>query len=334
MKIAVIVPVHNGGEAFTHCLRGICSSDRKPDDVVIVDDGSTDGATDAVVELGFRHMRLQNGPLGPAAARNRGVAIAAPEPDILLFVDADVVIQPGTIGQIVEIMTREPEIAALFGSYDESPRAQNITSQYKNLLHHFMHQNSALDASTFWAGCGAVRYSVFKRFGGFNENYIHPSIEDIELGMRLRRAGCHIMLRPELQVKHLKRWSLRDLVYTDIFRRAIPWSRLLIAEDKIPDELNLQLAQRLSAVVALIIATSIAISFWHPVGLILFIGSASLFAALNFGLLRFFYIRRGILFALAACVLHIQYQIYSAAAFCLVFFQEKLRKIFARRTHK
>ncbi len=77
-------------------------------------------------------------PGGPARARNLGASQARGE--ILLFVDADVTIPPGAIGQVVKVFKREPGIAALFGSYDDEPAESNFLSQYRNLLHHYVHQ--------------------------------------------------------------------------------------------------------------------------------------------------------------------------------------------------
>ena len=76
-----------------------------------------------------------------------------------------------------------------------APRLQGVVSQYRNLLHHFVHQHGNSEASTFWAGCGAIRRSVFEEMGGFDEQrFPTPSIEDIELGYRLRQAGHRILL--------------------------------------------------------------------------------------------------------------------------------------------
>jgi hypothetical protein len=63
----------------------------------------------------------------------------------------------------------EPDLAAVFGLYDAAPAALRVISQYRNLLHHFVHQNGNPQASTFSAGCGAIRRSVFEQIGGFDE---------------------------------------------------------------------------------------------------------------------------------------------------------------------
>ncbi len=89
---------------------------------------------------------------------------------------------------IRQVLDENQDVSAVFGSYDDEPAERNFLSQYKNLLHHFVHQEGATDAGTFWAGCGAIRKDMFASVNGFNsEKYPYPSIEDIELGIRLKR---------------------------------------------------------------------------------------------------------------------------------------------------
>ena len=68
-----------------------------------------------------------------------------------------------------------------------------------------------------------IRRDVFLDLGGFDpELYRRPAIEDIELGYRLTRAGHRIVLARDVLATHLKRWTLADVVRTDIFRRGRP----------------------------------------------------------------------------------------------------------------
>ena len=139
---------------------------------------------------------------------------------------------------------------AVFGSYDTNPTAPNFISHYKNLFHHYVHQASHEEASTFWSGCGAVKRSAFFDVGGFDSGFRRPTVEDIELGMRLRRAGHRIVLNKQLWVTHAKRWSLGGMIQSDIWDRAIPWTQLILREKSLPNDLNLTWPQRISAVLA------------------------------------------------------------------------------------
>src|SRR4029079_757083 len=80
----------------------------------------------------------------------------------------------------------ETSAGAVFGCYDDSPDASNFLSQYKNLVHRYYHVTANENASTFWAGCGAIERDLFLKLGGFDtDRYRDPSIEDIELGYRV-----------------------------------------------------------------------------------------------------------------------------------------------------
>ncbi|HEU4594716.1 MAG TPA: glycosyltransferase family A protein, partial [Pyrinomonadaceae bacterium] len=249
VPLSVIVPVRDGGARLEQCLDALLASDFEPFELIVVDDGSTDGGASAAAccARGVEVVALARNS-GPAAARNRGAERG--RGSVLLFVDADVVVRPDTLARVAALFTERPEVAAVFGSYDDAPAARNFVSQYKNLQHHFVHQHASERAETFWAGCGAVRRAAFEAVGGFDERrYTKPSVEDIELGRRLRRAGFVIALDKGLQVKHLKRWTLPSLLRADIFDRALPWSRLILRDGGggMINDLNLRVRERACA---------------------------------------------------------------------------------------
>ena len=101
-----------------------------------------------------------------------------------------------------------------------------------------------MEASTFWGACGAICRDVFLSLGGFDESYRQPSIEDIELGYRLKQAGYRIKLCKTLQVKHLKHWGVVSLLKADFFYRALAWTQLILRNGKLINDLNLQLSSR------------------------------------------------------------------------------------------
>jgi glycosyltransferase involved in cell wall biosynthesis len=190
MTLSVIIPVYNGASVLGPVLRAILDSDHAPAEIIVVDNGSTDRSGEIARQHGARVIQTAEQHCGPAHARNRGAAIASG--DILLFIDADVAVHPNAIGLIEQTLSDHPEIAAVFGSYDDDPPGSGLASQYKNLLHHYVHQHGHRESSTFWTGCGAIRRDVFRDIGGFDEHYMRPSIEDIDLGARLRRAGRRV----------------------------------------------------------------------------------------------------------------------------------------------
>ena len=315
MDISVIIPVYNGARTLGRCLEGLAASSRPPAEVLVVDDGSTDDSASLAALFGAKVIPLPGGPHGPARARNHGAAAAAGE--VLVFLDADAVVHPDTLARMERYLREYPETDAVFGSYDPEPPADGTVSRFKNLFHHFVHQHSQADASTFWAGCGAIRRSVFQTSGGFDESYSRPAVEDIELGLRLKQAGHRLRLLPEVQVTHLKHWTLATLLASDIRDRAIPWTRLIICQGKLPNDLNLNSRSRFSAMLAWTGVATALLGFWHPQVWIGFFLAAMILGLLNADLYRFFACRGGLLFAGGAALLHTLYLLYSSLIFIL-----------------
>jgi GT2 family glycosyltransferase len=323
--VSVVIPVWNGGENFRICLSSLAKANPPPSEILVVADGDTDGSGEIARSAGARVFRL---PVrgGPARARNFGARKTTGE--ILLFVDADVAVPEDAIGQVASAFRREPDLAALMGSYDDEPGDPNFVSQYKNLFHHYVHQTSKEEASTFWGACGAIRRDVFMSLGGFDENYSEPSIEDIEMGRRLKKAGFRIQLCKQLQIKHLKPWSILSLWKSDFFYRAIPWTRLILQEHRFPDDLNLKLSSRLSVVLTYALFALLllrASGLWRE-GFFVAGPLAAVLLILNAPLYRFFFRKRGGWFLARSIPLHWIYFFYCGLALVIGFAGHRLHR--------
>ncbi len=312
--ISVITPVYNGGYPFVCCLLAMSRTQFANWELIVVDDGSTDES--AEIARKFEAKVLQTtGREGPGAARNLGAEVA--KGYYLLFIDADCEVCQDAISQLAQTLQSRPEIDALFGSYDDAPKAKNFVAQYKNLMHHYVHQQGKEDASTFWAGFGAVRRSLFLELGGFDtEKYPRPSIEDIELGYRLKQAGANIYLAKNLQVKHHKAWRLIGLIKTDVFDRGIPWTKLLFKDQSnVVNDLNLQTSSRLSVVAIYCLILSLLATIFKLAAIIPVIILGGMLLYFNWDIYRFFYDKRGIIFALKVIPLHWLYYFYAGLSF-------------------
>ena len=250
VSISVIIPARNASAHLTRCLDALSYSRCQPFETILIDDDSQDDTAEIAETFGIRVIR--NGKrMGPAVGRN--LAAKQATGDILFFIDSDVCAKADTLSQIQDHFDSDPELDALMGSYDTDPYCPDFISQYRNLMHSYVHQKGAVRASTFWSGCGAIRRSVFEEHSGFSEDYDRPAIEDIELGYRLVRDGHKIMLDRELLVTHLKKWTFIGLVKTDILDRGIPWTELILRDKFMPNDLNLQLSQRVSVALVFIL---------------------------------------------------------------------------------
>lgn len=314
--ISVITPVYNGGYPFVCCLLAMSQTKFTDWELIVVDDGSTDESAAIAHQFGAKILQT-SGREGPGSARNLGATQATGE--YLCFIDADCEVVGDAIAKLAKTLQSRPEIDALFGSYDDQPKAVNFVAQYKNLMHHYVHQQGNEDASTFWAGFGVVRRSVFLELKGFDvERYPRPSIEDIDLGYRLKQAGYQIYLAKDLQVKHHKAWKLFGLVKTDVVDRGIPWTKLLLSNkaNRIKD-LNLDTSSRLSVVASYSLILCLLVCIFNLVAIIPSLILLGLLMYLNWDVYRFFYEKRGLIFALQVIPFHLLYYLYGGLAFVL-----------------
>lgn len=227
--LSVIVPALNAEKLLPDVLGALRAStlDAAAWELIVVDDGSTDGTGAVAAQYADSVVALPAPPGGPGRARNAGAARA--RGTWLVFIDADVRVHPDTLERFRAVTRSSEDVVAVFGAYDDRPEAQGIVSQFRNLLHRYVHLRGAGEAATFWAGCGAVRREAFLALGGFDTvRFPRPQIEDIDLGYRLRDRGGRILLDPTIQGTHLKRWDFPSMLRTDIRDRGIPWMQLLL----------------------------------------------------------------------------------------------------------
>ena len=315
--ISVVIPAHNAELFLRRAVASLLASDlpRNRLEIIIVDDASTGGApkiagADSVIEI-------HGTPQGPAAARNLG-AEAARAP-LVAFVDADVCVRSDTLSRMVEHFRSDPELAAVFGSYDATPAEPDFISQYRNLLHHYVHQQKNGEVDSFWAGCGAVRRAAFLDVGMFDAaRYMTPQIEDIELGYRMRDKGYRIVLDPKIQGTHLKRWTFGGMIDANFRHRGLPYSRLLLERRQLLNTQGLSVgsADKASTVLVGLIAIPVLLAVlfrdlrWVVAALIGF----TAFVSVNRRLIGWFAEKRGYWFAVRAAVMHLVYHATNVAA--------------------
>ncbi len=349
--ISVVIPVKDGGNAFEKCLQGLKASDYKNYELIVVNDASSDDSEKVAIKYGARVFHTTDFPfkhkpdfpfqdsIGPAGARNIGVEHAKGK--IIYFIDSDVVPKRDNLGRIANFFNENNDIDAVFGTYDDSPGCPSFISQYRNLLHSYIHQISLVEAETFWTGCGAIRKDIFLKIGGFDcKSFRRPSIEDIDIGYRLKDSGYRICLDKGLQVKHLKQWTFKSMLKTDVFQRGIPWSRLMLKRKYLPNDLNIQHHHRISGVIVLIVFSLIFFLIGYcsfdlvysfvfreelltnttlfTTVLILIVALIANVILLNYRFYCFLFNQRGLRFAAQSIPLHLFYYLYSTATFIVL----------------
>jgi glycosyltransferase involved in cell wall biosynthesis len=272
--LTVVIPVKPFDNTIQACLDALADSCYDEFEVVLMLDGWDDrGRIRWKGDQPFRKER--HAKAGPSACRHQGALLASGA--WICFLDSDVLVMPGTLSGALALLQRNGE-DGLVGSYDDDPPNSSVCSRFRNLLHHFHHQRNEGAVGVFWGAFSIIRRERYLLSGGFDaRRYRQASIEDIELGYRMLDLGMTVRLHPSIQVKHLKHWTLRNMIYTDIFLRAKPWTELLLTrEGKQVSQLNLSNREKLSALTTMALYGSLAlgvvVSSWYLLGICLALG--------------------------------------------------------------
>ncbi len=327
-SLAIVMPAYNAAREVEQSIPAAQAAlaEGGGTELLVVDPGSTDDTGAVAERLGARVVRLPE-RAGPARARNEGVEHV--DADIVLFVDSDCLAHSDVVRRIREAFAEDATLSSLTGSYDEHPPDRGFASLYMNLRHHYTHQRALREGASFWAGLGAVRRSAFREIGGFDaEQFPRPMIEDIELALRLRKRG-RTALDPTLHATHLKRWTVGSVIRTDIFSRALPWSKLIAVTGEMPNDLNLRTSQRVAAAcapLALLGVLLLPFAGWalSPIPSVLALAFVLLSLVLNSGMIAFFARRAGPVFSAFGWLFHQVHLTYSTAVFALVQLSHRL----------
>lgn len=208
MKVSVIIPTYNRKEILRHCLTGVTNRDYPDYEVIVVDDGSTDG-TGEMVQQEFPQVRYirQDPNQGPAAARNRGIEVAMGE--IVAFTDDDCEPPADWLQSLSEGFQRHPEVSGVGGYPEATPDAlrSNIFARYEAYVVHDLYRvgNEPYVGSLETPGCGtnnvAYRADVLREVNGFDQSFPYAASEDADLKKRVTEAG-HLLLYLPIKVSH------------------------------------------------------------------------------------------------------------------------------------
>ena len=312
--LTVVVPAYQAATYLEKCLTGLQRGGFDPKRIIVVDDGSTDDTSAVASRFGVVVVRHERGQ-GASAARNTGAAMV--ESEIICFVDADVIVHEGTATMMVGAFENDPDLDALFGSYDAAPTAKRLVSRYRNLLHHYVHHQSAGEIASFWTGFGAVKASVFHELGGFDSTT--ENVEDVDFGMRMKRAGRKAVLDPTILSTHLKDWRLLNMLKVDLLGRAVPWAKLMLLRHGMASDLNTSPLHQLNVVLVGCMGLSLVAALHSPWMFWASLTFLALFVAVNFRFFGYLWKQGGIRLALISIPLHVAHYACAGAGFAYVF---------------
>lgn len=216
-SVAVVIPTYNDLDHVRRAAQSAAAQSPQPEELIIVDDGSTDGTAEQLERhppLGARIIRQPNA--GPAAARNLGVHAA--RSDIIVFLDSDDELLPGAIDAITRAFTDASPVLALGEPITasapppppspppppNSPPPSNSPTTYDTVA------RATLEAPFRGAGVMAISKRDFEHAGGFRESM--RALEDLDLLLRLANTGPATLLnRATVRVEDRPHSLSRDI---------------------------------------------------------------------------------------------------------------------------
>lgn len=219
MKISIVIPTYNRVNKLKACLESISHQEEKDGlaEVVVVDDGSTDGTRSYLKEsrrnLPFSLIYILADHAGPAAARNKGIDRATG--DIVLFMGDDTQAAPNLLRKHLKAHSKSKESISVLG------HTTWLSSLAITPFMHFQENGGSQFAYTkirntrdcgwnFYYTTNISTPRMILRSFRFDERFTAARFEDMELGYRLDKAGYRIEYHRELMVWHDHPMSFED----------------------------------------------------------------------------------------------------------------------------
>ena len=216
--VTVVVPAYNERECIEATVRSVAASTH-PVEIIVVDDGSTDGTADLVEALHLSNLRLiRQENAGKAAALNAGIAAA--RYDIVVLIDGDTVFEPGTVAELVEPFA-DPAVGSVAGNARVANRS-GLLSRLQNIEYvvGFNVDRRVQDSwhviTTVPGAVGAFRIDALREVGGISADTL---AEDTDVAIALGRTGWRVVYQPTARA-----WTEAPATLGQLWRQRYRWS--------------------------------------------------------------------------------------------------------------
>jgi|HigsolmetaAR206D_1030411.scaffolds.fasta_scaffold02040_7 hypothetical protein len=301
--VSVVVPCYNAARTLRACLESVLAQTYQPAEVVVVDDGSTDGSRAIAEALGCRVL-VQPRNRGVSAARNAGVDATSGE--IVFFCDSDVALAPDAIANAVAILVANPQVGAVHGTYDPEPLIDDGPVERYRILHavHWRRRHAG-EVRTVIFAIAALRRDVLRAVGPLHEQL--RDCEDVEYSARLARH-TRVVLTDSVVGRHDDGSRLGQIL-AEQWRRAVPLVPLALAAGR-TDGVRLERANHpVGVLAAALLPPGLLLALLAPVLtpwlLAVPVALLGAFVLADPALLRFVSARRGVPFTLYFLGVHL-----------------------------
>ena len=210
-RISLVIPVYNSSDTIEKCLNSVLAQDHPAFEVIVVDDGSTDGTPDICESFnGVKVIRSERG--GPSRARNRGVAEA--KGGLVAFTDGDCIAETDWLAELEKGFTG-PDVGGVGGDQkspdDETELGKNIQEYFKTIgfITGYIKTGATQRETEHNPSCNSIyRKELLIELCGFDEA-LFPG-EDVDLDLRITRSGYKLIYNPEACVGHYRPGTYRS----------------------------------------------------------------------------------------------------------------------------
>jgi glycosyltransferase involved in cell wall biosynthesis len=202
-SISAVVTVYNAEQCIGEALRAILGQTHSPDEVIVVDDGSSDGTPAELARFGSEITVLRQDNRGHAPALNRGMSAA--RGDYLAKCDADDIWEPNKLARQLEAVQAHPEIdiafsaIQVFGDMEEARGLHTAGDRSVGVLDSPLFARTLYRENILCPSTTLIRSRLYERLGPFAE---HLAAEDYDYWMRALRAGAVFYYDPARLVRY------------------------------------------------------------------------------------------------------------------------------------
>ncbi|MEC7584192.1 MAG: glycosyltransferase family A protein [Planctomycetota bacterium] len=217
--LSIVIPMHNSAATIEPCLQAACAVDYPNFEVVVIDDGSTDNSAELARKFDV-DLRIQPENGGAGKARNAGAAAAKGE--FIFFTDSDCVVPPDILHKAAKAIEAEGSGKVIGGSYTPLAHDHGLFNSFQSV---FVNYSETKYRTPDYIATHAmlIPKAIFDDGEQFQERFL-PILEDVDFCHRLRRRGIELVMRPEILVGHIFRFSLWRSM-RNAYRKSRWWTR-------------------------------------------------------------------------------------------------------------